>query len=141
MDSVTIAEREFVIQEPNALHLVRILRVVGRVGTQAEKVAQDLGKKVLSGLEGEESGNFAGTLFLFLAALSEEDLLELMAALLQFEDTQEGVKWLKKHPPKINQVVQAVGLNLAHTESLTEAIQNFTQIVTSLRLAGNLATG
>ncbi|HNT78084.1 MAG TPA: hypothetical protein PKH77_23980 [Anaerolineae bacterium] len=135
MDSITIAEREFVIQEPNALHLVRILRVVGKVGTQAEKAAQELGKKVLSSLK-EDSGNLSGTVFLFLAALGEEDLLELMAALLQFEDGQEGVKWLKKHPPTINQVVQAVGLNLAHTESLTEAIQNFTQIVSSLRLAG-----
>lgn len=148
MDSLKIADREFEIGEPNALHLLRIAQVVGNVGTRAEKVAANLGRGLWQRLGGGENpapdtaqADLLNSLFPFLAALTEDDLLALMAALLQFDDAADGVRWLKKHPPRLTDVVQAVVLNLQFTDQIVAAIQNFTTLASTLRLARLPETG
>jgi len=144
MSELTIDGKVFVLEEPNALHLVRLLAVVGRVGTKAEKVAANLGKDLLSqlipnGEEGEKTtSDISSSLFPFLAALTPDDLLELMAALLQFDNEQEGVRWLRKHPPKLNDVIQVVMMTLENIGGITEALANFTTVIGGLNLAGML---
>lgn len=143
MSELTIHDRTFVISEPNALHLVRVLAVVGRVGTRAEQVAANLGKGLLSqlipnGEEGKPTNDVTASLFPFLASLTPEDLLDLMAALLQFDSEREGVQWLQKHPPTLGHVIQAVTLTLENIGGITAALANFTTTLGGLNLAGLL---
>jgi len=139
MTVITIDERDFEIGEPNALHLVRIAAVVGKVGTRAERVAENLGRTLIAQVSSdgnEKAPDLSGAIFPFLAALTSDDLLDLMAALLQFDDEQEGVRWLRKHPPKLAHVVRVVALNLENVGGIVEAIQNFTAILGGMNLAG-----
>jgi len=147
MSELTVNGRMFEIGEPNALHLVRLLAVIGKVGTRAEKIAANMGKALISQVipntiqEGEappNQDNLAGALFPFLAALTPDDLIEFVAALLQFNDEQEGVRWLKKNPPKLGDIAQAVTLTLENIGGIAEAIANFTTAIGGVNLAGLL---
>lgn len=135
MSTVKIAEREFEIGEPDATHLVRILNVVGNVGTRAENVAAQMGKRLFERITGETPGDneWLGTLFPFLAALTPEDFLKLMAALLQFDSEQEGVKWLSKNKPKLNDVVNCIVATLDNLDGIITSLQNFTPVFRQLR--------
>ena len=142
---VTIDGREFEIGEPNALHIVGLLQVVGRVGTRAQQVTADLGKAVLSQTIPNEAEGAADAgpdlttqIFAFLAVLKPDDLLDLMATLLQFDDAQAGARWLRKHPPTLQHVIDALTLNLRNSTAIVEALQNFTSLVAGLDLAGLL---
>jgi len=142
MGTVKVADREFELGEPNALHLTRILTVVGSVGTRAERVAANMGKRLferVSGKEGEtttDNQNLSSVIFPFLAALTPDDMLALMAALLQFDDEQKGIQWVRAHPPKLSEVVSAFTANMENAGGIVEAIQNFTQVFSLLRLPG-----
>jgi len=144
MSELTLSGKTFQIGEPNALHLVRLLSVVGKVGTRADAVALNMGKGLLSqlvsnGEEGERAPvDLKSSLFPFLAALTSDDLLVLMSALLQFDDEQDGVRWLRKNPPTLGDVIQAVSLNLENVAGITEALANFTTMIGGLNLAGML---
>lgn len=144
METITLHEREFVLGEPNVLHLVRLLAVVGHVGTRAEKAAADLGKGLLAALQdGEDAGTpvkVPASLFTFLAVLTPDDLLQCLAALLQFDNEATGVHWCAKHPLTLNETIQVIAITLRHTQGITEAIQNFTLLVGGLNLAALLGS-
>lgn len=134
MSTVKIKDREFEIGEPNGLHIVRALNVVGRVGTRAENVATGMGKRLFEKVTGEAMGDkeWLGTLFPFLAALTPEEFLALMSALLQFNDEQDGVRWLSKNVPTLNDVVSVVMATLENIDGIIGAIQNFTPVFSLL---------
>lgn len=141
MGTLTLADREFQIGEPNVLHLTRMLSVIGRVGARAEKVTTELGQGLLrqvlpDNAESPPPAPLTASLFPFLAVLTPEDLLILLAALLQFDNEPEGVRWLQKHPPQLGDVVQILSLNLQYAEGITAALQNFTMMLGGLNLAG-----
>ena len=142
METITLHGREFTLGEPNALHIVRLLAVVGRVGTRAERVAAEFGAQLLQAAQGEAgtSARLPAGIFPFLAALTADDMLELMAALLQFDNETEGTRWLSKHPPTLNDVIQVIGITLRHTQGITEAIGNFTTLVGGMNLAALLGS-
>lgn len=135
MSTVKVADREFEIGEPDATHIVRILNIAGIVGTRAENVAAGMGKKLFERITRENPGDneWLGTLFPFLAALTPDDFLKLMSALLQFDSEQEGVKWLSKNKPKLSDVVNVIVATLDNIDGMITALQNFTPVFSLLR--------
>lgn len=115
-DNVVILQgREFEIGEPNTGAVLTILNVIGSVGVRAEKAAVAVSKNpthraVLMGL---------------LAEMTEDDLIKLGAAVLQFPDGENGRAWLRKHGVRVAPLVRALMLNLQQSTDLIEAIQAF----------------
>ncbi|HUS97982.1 MAG TPA: hypothetical protein VMX97_14740 [Hyphomicrobiaceae bacterium] len=152
MSELTIHDRIFVIEEPNVLHLLAILRVIGHVGTRAQKVGANFGMGLLSQIipnDADEpdvadgvapTADLTTTIFAFLSALTTEDMIEFIVALLQFDSEQAGVHWVRKNPPKLNDVIEALKLNLENLGGITEAISNFTGMVGGMNLAAMLKT-
>ena len=127
MSEITIHDRTFSIQEPDALIIARLLAVIGDFGTRAEEKAISLGRKLSLDSMG------AAEIFTFLSALTPDDILKLMAALLQFEIESEGILWLRQNPPSLANIVMAVSTNLEYVGGITEAIRNFTATFSVIR--------
>jgi hypothetical protein len=113
--TVLYGEREFILEEPSAGIVLRILNVIGAVAMRAETAAERVMK---------EPTNRA-VLFGLLAVLSEGDLISLGSAVLQFEDDREGRKWLKAKGVQVAPLVKALFINLKLSRDLMEALRNF----------------
>lgn len=113
--TVVYGEREFILEEPSANIVLRILNVIGAVAMRAETAAERVMK---------EPTNRA-VLFGLLAVLSEGDLIRLGSAVLQFEDDREGRKWLKGKGVLVAPLVKALFINLKLSRDLMEALRNF----------------
>ena len=118
--TVTLAGRDFVIDEPTIGIVVRIIKVFGGILIHGEKVAvravQPLGKADVSN---------RAALFGALAAFSERDLVALGSACLQFEDDKDGRKWLESIDLKLAPLVKAFFLNLTQSDDLQESFSAF----------------
>jgi hypothetical protein len=112
---VQYGEREFILEEPSAGVVLRILNVIGAVAMRAETAAERVMK---------EPTNRA-VLFGLLAVLSEDDLIRLGSAVLQFEDDRDGRKWLKSKGVLVAPLVKALFINLRLSKDLMEALRNF----------------
>ena len=132
-NTIMVDGQEFEIQEPDTLILVRVLQVVGRVGLRVEGEFNGLLSKLVSRTEGEEEASLSVNTPAFLALLAhldEGEILKLAAALFQFPDEREGVRFFKKHRLRLPVLLQALQMNLEASEELIrdllEVVSNFT---------------
>jgi hypothetical protein len=112
---VQYGDREFILEEPSADIVLRILNVIGSVAMRAETAAERVMK---------EPTNRA-VLFGLLAVLGEGDLIRLGSAVLQFDDDADGRKWLKGKGVLVAPLVKALFINLKLSRDLMEALRNF----------------
>jgi len=149
---VTMGGRDFEIEEPDGLAVIRFLQVVANVGLRAQREAEQFGLalfdklqggQVEDGSEGEIAVTVEHTAFLpavmaFLSVLTEDDFLKLAAAVFQFPTEKEGVTWLRKHGIKLGPLTRALVLNLQQSDDLVEAITNFTGAASGMMLANQI---
>lgn len=97
METITIGEREFELGRPKTKHYRNLLMLM--VGLLRENT--DIATRITTMKEEEFDNALAENLAYFdvfldvLETLSEQRLLELGAILLQFDDVQEGAKWIE----------------------------------------------
>jgi len=123
--TITMHGREFVLEEPPVSVVIRILNTLGSVAMRAESAATRSMKNPTS----------RAALFGLLAVMSEDDLIRLGAAALQFEDDREGRKWLKSHGVKVSPLVKALFANVRLSTDLVEALQGFFEGAESVEAA------
>lgn len=136
---VTMHGKEFTIGPPDGVVVLRVLRIVGAVGLRAQNEAARLGRALFAaakaGGEGEEvESSISQALWFFLAVLDEDDLYKLGAALLQFPDEHEGVRWLKRNGVLLGPLAKALMLNLQQMDDVMEALANFTGALKGIQL-------
>lgn len=112
---VVMHGREFHLEEPAVGIVVRILNVLGSLGVRSETLVQRAIKN---------PGNRAA-LFGLLAVVSENDLVKLGSAVLQFESDAKGRKWLKDNGVKVSPIVKALMINISLSDDLMEGLNNF----------------
>lgn len=140
-NAVTMNGREFTIEPPDAIVTLRLLRVVGKVGARAQKAAERLGlalfqaKQAADAEEAQSASDGVNqAMWVLLSVLEEDDLYKLGAALLQFPEERDGVRWLKKNGVQLSPLVRALMLNLEQMDDLLEAVSDFTKMLSGLRL-------
>jgi hypothetical protein len=129
---VTIDGQDFEIGPPDAVSILRIARIVARVGLEADKsVRERIGVMITNAMseEGEGDGpseaDVLPIVFSLLTVVEDDDLYKLGAAFLQFQNEVQGVRWLQEHGLPLNALVQAVMLNLSQTDDIVGAIRSF----------------
>jgi len=157
MDSATSDRRvvvmngkEFEIEAPDGLILLRVLKVVSRVLRKAEGEARAAGValfrqaatalKADTAPEGEAKakgedagmGELVQAATIFLMALDQDDLLKFASAVLQFPDESYGVRWLQKNGLRLAPLVQALLYNFEQLDDVIGALQVFTPSLSSL---------
>ncbi len=143
---VTMNGRDFEIGAPDALTLLRALKVVGRVVQRAEADAKAIGLALFDAVSGSkkkkgaQEDNLAQIVFLFIAVLEEDDLLKFAAAMLQFKDEAEGVAWLRETGVRLTPLVQAVMKNLNQLDDVIGALQVFTPSLSGLLALRQMTT-
>lgn len=118
---VELAGRSFTIEEPNVDVILRILKVFGQIMLRGEAAAL----RRIGGVVKNPKASFRSVAMGALAALSEQDLVALGGAVLQFEDDKEGRKWLRSIELRLSPLVRAFFLNLSQSEDLRETIADF----------------
>jgi len=152
---VVMNGKEFRIEPPDGIIILRVLRLLSKVIQRADSEAKALGFEIFKiaaktvGEAGEESApsgplglsdDLLQKILVFLSVLEEEDLLKLGSAFLQFKEESYGVKWLKSKGLRLAPLMQAVVLNLQQMEDVVEALKVFTPTLTGLRLLSTLST-
>lgn len=128
---VVLAGREFEIGEPSIGIVLRIVNIIGRLGTRGERVATralaDVAREIAAGNRTGLSMSFRVVVFGMLASAQEADLHALGSAVLQFENDKEGRQWLADlgQEFKLAPLIKAFFINLAQSEDLVEALENF----------------
>lgn len=141
MDDTIIqyGDRTFDIGPPDGITVLRFLRVLGRVGLHAQKLAEAFGIALFQTAtpngESQPATSLTPTLFAFLSAVTDEDLYEMGSAVLQFDSPKQGMDFLKKEGIKLDPLTKALLLNLSQVEDLTRALTNFTGVLPGLTLA------
>jgi hypothetical protein len=115
-DNVVVMHgEEFHLEEPSTDVTIRILNVLGMIATRSEAHVQRMIK---------EPSNRAVLLGL-LAVISENDLIKLGSAVLQFESDSKGRKWLKEKGVKVAPIIKALMINIGLSDDLVEALRSF----------------
>lgn len=151
LDTVVVMhDREFDIRPPDGLIVIRLLQVIAEVGLRAQEKAAAFGIALFGALQAqageggdeEEAGvvevdrsRLLPAVFAFLSVLTEDDLLRLGAALLQFADERKGMRWLKENGVALSPLVRALVLTVQQANDLVEAIQSFTPMVSGMMVA------
>jgi len=120
-NEVTLAGRTFTIEEPKIGTIVQILKVFGGLAVRGERAAL----RQLQSVAKNPTLSNRVVLFGMLAALSEEDLIWLGSAVLQFEDVKAGRKWLGSVQLELAPLIKAFFLNLSQSRDLRESISVF----------------
>jgi len=148
---VVMHDKEFHIEPPDGLVVLRILRTLSRVIQRAEQEAKTLGLEIFKQVtkeaaDGEStsapmglSDDLLQKILVFVSILEDEDLLKLGSGLLQFQDEAYGVRWLKKHGVKLAPLMQALVLNLQQLDDVVEALKVFTPTLSGLRMMTTLS--
>jgi len=114
-NAVVMHGREFYLEEPSPGIVIAILNAIGAVALRSERAATQVAKSPTS----------RAVLLGLLAVISEDDLIKLGAAVLQFEDPREGKKWIRQNGVKVAPLVKALMINVRLSNDLVEALQNF----------------
>lgn len=120
-NEITLAGRTFAIEEPKIGVIIQILKVLGGLAVRGERAAL----RQLQGVAKDPTLSNRVVIFGMLAALSEEDLIWLGAAVLQFDDIKEGRKWLRSVEIELAPLIKAFFLNLSQSRDLRESIDAF----------------
>jgi len=140
---IHIGERTFEIGPPDALSIVRLAQVIGRVGLRAEEQAKRLGFALFEQVQAQAdtqtapakgNSNLVASIMAFLAVLTDDDFLEFTAALLQAENPRKLARALKGEKIPLSAVVSAIKLNLEQSDDIVEAIENFTGVIRVARV-------
>lgn len=116
IDNVVVMHgEEFHLEEPSTDVTIRILNVLGSIATRSEAHVQRMMKN---------PSNRAVLLGL-LAVISENDLIKLGSAVLQFESDSSGREFFKKNGVKVAPIVKALMINLSLSDDLVEALRAF----------------
>lgn len=149
---VRMHDKDFKIEPPDGLILLRILKVLSRIVQRADGEGKELGVQLFgkvaakvtepkeSASESLVSEDLVAKVLLVVSASSEDDLLKLGSALLQFPDEAYGVRWLKKHGIKLAPLMRALVLTLEQLDDVVEALRVFMPTLSGLRLLGTAAT-
>lgn len=113
---------EFEIGEPDVFHMIRLTKVLGHLGLRSEKLINRFA----------DSPSDNATIFSVLAALSESDLRKVAAAVFQFDDEREGIRYFKEHGLKLTPLTQAIVLNIEQADDVATAFEVFTQALPDL---------
>jgi len=120
-NEVTLAGRTFTIEEPKIGAIIQILKVFGGLAVRGERAAL----RQLQSVAKNPSLSNRVVIFGMLAAFSEQDLVWLGSAVLQFDDVKAGRKWLNSIELELAPIIKAFFLNLSQSSDLRESISVF----------------
>lgn len=115
-------EREFELKELDGILLLRVLRVLGKVVERSDGALPAL-LEVFGSKDGAGE-NMVMPLFGLISSIEDDDLLKLAAALFQFRNEAEGVKYFSEGLD-INALMQAISANIDLTTNLVTALGSF----------------
>lgn len=147
--------KDFEIVAPDALIMLRALRVVSRVIQRADATARDRGialfKQAAEAVSAEGEGptpmatsaadDMIQKVMVFMMTMEDDDLLTFATAVLQMPDEAAGKRWLKKYGLRLAPLVRALMLNLEQMDDVIEALKVFTPALTGLKLLKNTVQG
>lgn len=121
MHEVTFSGKTFKLERLDALTLLRIFKILARIGEKGKAALVELAE-----LESASLAAWLGPLLALVAAIGEDDLLRLTANLLQFKDETEGVDWLTGQRMDLDELAGLIAINIDLTSDVVEVVlQNF----------------
>jgi len=127
--TVTVYDRDFVIEQPSLGITLRIINVLGQVGVRGERVAMRALSSLARGAEAAPTPSSRAALFGMLAALDIEDVIALGSAVLQFDDDRKGRGFLRQPPGDqqlpLSPIIRALWLNVMQSEDLRDSLVDF----------------